>query len=148
MSFWLKDARKRPVKQPNKAVLDSSAVLALILKERGGERLDSLLEDVEAGEDVEAAISSVNWCEVLSRLQRDSASMTTHELSAVLAGVELVPFGKADAELAAGYSRAHPFLSLGDRACLALAISRGAKAWTTDKNWAKASVGADVKLLR
>ena len=41
-------------------------------------------------------------------------------------------------------------LSLGDRACLALAASRGATALTTDKAWADAGerVGVAVEMLR
>ncbi len=39
-------------------------------------------------------------------------------------------------------------LSLGDRACLALAASRKAKAWTTDKIWVRTKVGAEVEILR
>jgi PIN domain nuclease of toxin-antitoxin system len=42
-----------------------------------------------------------------------------------------------------------PFgLSLGDRACLALAASRGATAWTTDTEWKKLKVGVKIHLVR
>lgn len=136
------------MKPANNLVLDSSAVLAWILKEPGGERVNVLLAQVAAGKAFCAAISSVNWCEVLTRLFRDNSSMTAQELDALLAGVELVPLGRVEAEMAAEYSRFYPELSLGDRVCLALAYTRKATAWTTDKIWARAKVGVPIEILR
>jgi len=129
-------------------VLDSSVVLAYVLKERGGQRLDSLLDSIDRGDGVLAAISSVNWCEVLGRLHRDNQTMAPTDLSALLSGVELVPFGKREAEIAADYVRSAPALSLGDRACLALAAARKATAWTTDKIWTRMNTGVDLEVLR
>jgi PIN domain nuclease of toxin-antitoxin system len=140
--------RKQPVKPASNVVLDSSAVLALILRELGGSRVDALLAAIESSDTVHVAISSVNWCEILTRLHRENPSMTAQELDALLGGVELVAFGKAEAEFAAGYSCTHPELSLGDRACLALASMRKATAWTTDKIWARAKMGVTVEILR
>lgn len=129
-------------------VLDSAAVLAMILKEPGGTRVETLLDAVDLGDDMNVAISAVNWCEILSRLYRENHAMTAAELAALLSGVELVPFEGPFAELAASYTRIAPWLSLGDRACLALASVRTAAAWTTDKVWARANVGVNVKILR
>jgi PIN domain nuclease of toxin-antitoxin system len=39
-------------------------------------------------------------------------------------------------------------LSLGDRACLALALELGAEVYTTDRAWARVDVGCKVNLLR
>ena len=39
-------------------------------------------------------------------------------------------------------------LSLGDRACLALAADLGAPALTTDQTWAGLNVGAEVEPIR
>jgi ribonuclease VapC len=39
-------------------------------------------------------------------------------------------------------------LSLADRACLALAERLGVTALTTDREWAKADVEAEVQLIR
>lgn len=39
-------------------------------------------------------------------------------------------------------------LSLGDRACLALAIERSLPAVTADRPWAKLDIGVDVRLIR
>ncbi len=136
------------MKQGNNVVLDSSAVLALVLKEPGGDKVATLLSLLDSGAAVRVALSSVSWCEILTRLYRDSKSMTMEKLSALLAEVELIPLAKTEAELAADYSRVHPELSLGDRACLALASARGATAWTTDKVWMRAKVGTPVEILR
>ena len=74
--------------------------------------------------------------------------MTTQELDALLGGVELVPFARAEADLAADFSRTYPELSLGDRACLALTKVRNAIAWTTDKAWNRVKVGVSIEVLR
>lgn len=129
-------------------VLDSSAVLAFILKEPGGERVGALLEALDQNEKVRAALSSVNWCEILTRLYRDNQSMTAQDLEALLAGVDLVPFAREAADRAADFARLNPSLSLGDRACLALALNRNATAWTTDKVWARIKNGPGLEVLR
>ena len=136
------------MKPVNNVVLDSSAVLAMILKEPGGKRLDDLLEQIDSGVKVQVAISSVNCCEVLTKLHRDHDSMTSGDLAALLAGVELVAFDPKSAELAAAFVRIDRSLSLGDRACLALASIRKAKAWTTDKIWTRAKLPVDLEVLR
>jgi PIN domain nuclease of toxin-antitoxin system len=41
-----------------------------------------------------------------------------------------------------------PFISLGDRACLALASARKAAAWTTDKTWIRVKAGVAIEVLR
>lgn len=132
----------------SRIVFDASAVLAMILKERGGERVEMALDQTSQGVATEMAISSVNWCEVLTKLQRSPASLTPEELAGILSGVEVVPFERSGAELAAQISLQAPFISLGDRACLALAQSRKAAAWTTDKLWAHAKVGVSIEILR
>jgi ribonuclease VapC len=145
MNFLQKGGKRQHV---SNIVLDSAAVLAMIQGEPGGERIQALLDLVELGGDVQMAISSVNWCEVLTRTQRDYHGMTAEELTAALSGVELVPFGKAAAELAATYAQVDKALSLGDRACLALAKSRHATAWTADRVWAQFKLDVPVELIR
>lgn len=132
----------------SKIVFDASAVLAMILKEPGGDRVESALDATSQGTDTEIAISSVNWCEVLTRLQRSPASLTPQELAGILSGVEVVPFERHGAEKAAQLNLLAPSISLGDRACLALASARKAAAWTTDKAWNRVKVGVYIELLR
>ncbi len=132
----------------NRIVLDASAVLAMILNEPGGERLDTLLDAVELGSDIEIFISSVNWCEILTRMLRENLSISGERLLAVLAGVELVPFGRSEAEVASAYVNISRALSLGDRACLALAKSKQATAWTAERLWSQYQLDVPVELIR
>jgi len=132
----------------NSIVLDSSAVLAMIQGELGGDRVEALLDSIEAGADVHVYVSWVNWCEVLTRNRRDNPDVTADELTSALAGVELVPFAGGAAELAANYADFSRALSLGDRACLALARSLRATAWTTERLWARCALDVPVELIR
>ena len=101
-----------------KTVLDASALLAFIYREPGAERVTGVLG--------EAAISTVNYSEVVTKLalrnrspQRILDELTEFEL-------EVVDFNRAlaeDAGLLATATRGQG-LSLGDRACLALARRR------------------------
>jgi len=145
MSSLRRSARKQPV---NSIVLDSAAVLAMIQGEPGGERVDELLDSIELGADLNVFMSWVNWCEVLTRTQRDNRTMTSEDLTAALVGVQLVPFGKAAAELATGYALVSQALSLGDRACLALAKTNHATAWTADRVWAQFNLDVPIELIR
>jgi PIN domain nuclease of toxin-antitoxin system len=120
----------------------------MILNEPGGERVDALLDALELGSDAEVFISSVNWCEILTRMQREKLAISGERLSAVLTGVELVPFGRTEAEVAAAYAYVSRALSLGDRACLALAKSKQAIAWTTERLWSKCNLDIPVELIR
>ena len=125
-------------------VLDSSAALAHVLGEPGGDRVRALL----ISQQVPVAMSAVNWCEVLTRLQRDSPIMDSQRLAAMLPGVEVLAFGQAEAEDTAELGKRSGALSLGDRACLALASARKATAWTTDKIWARMNTGVELEVLR
>ena len=125
-------------------VLDASAALAFILSEPGGNRVMSLLRAHE----IPVLMSTVNWCEVLTRLQRDSPIINPEKLSSMLPGVEVLPFSRAEADIAAELAKVSAALSLGDRACLALASSRKATAWTTDKQWARFKLNAKIEFLR
>ncbi len=97
------------------AVLDASAVLALLYKEPGAV---AVAVDIADG----AVISSVNLSEVATILIRHGRDPHT-VLTPLRAQVEVVAFTDTDALTAAQldphvYSKG---LSLGDRACLALA---------------------------
>jgi ribonuclease VapC len=62
----------------------------------------------------------------------------------------IVPFSERQARLTAELlpqTRALG-LSLGDRACLALAIERELPVLTTDKGWKALRVGVEIRLIR
>lgn len=96
-----------------------------------------------------AATSAVNLSEVatvLVRHQRDLSKI----LGPVREQLAVEPFTDADALAAAAlYPRtASKGLSLGDRACLALAQRLGAAAVTADHAWAELDVDIAVQLIR
>ena len=119
-------------------VLDSSALLAYLQQEPGGDAVGRVLN--------KAVISTVNWAEVVGKAH--AASVDTRGLRQELAtlGLSLVPFSTAQAELAGRLiENTRPFgLSLGDRACIAVAMERGEKAYTADRAWL--DIGLDVAI--
>jgi ribonuclease VapC len=125
-------------------VLDSSAVLAMVYGEPGGTKVHAAIVSPL----YVVSISAVNWCEVLTKLGQRSSIMTAEKLTAILPGVEVVPFGQVEAEQVASLAKSCPNISLGDRACLALASFLDSTAWTTDKIWAQMPVGAKLEMLR
>jgi PIN domain nuclease of toxin-antitoxin system len=64
--------------------------------------------------------------------------------------MELVGFGPEDAEIAANLlPKTQPHgLSLGDRACLALAMTRSIPAMTTDQAWPEVPVDVTIRCIR
>lgn len=76
----------------------------------------------------------------------------THDLANLFTGlgVTIVPFVVTTAELAADlYPKTrHVGLSLGDRACLALAIESGRKVYTADKDWTGLDLDVSVQVIR
>ncbi len=123
-------------------VLDSSAMLCVIFQETG-------IEDVARRLDG-ALVSAVNVTEVFSKLQ--DRGMPDDSIEKILAGFKLtvVAFDEHLARMAGRLRNAKrgKGLSLGDRACLALAIARGAIAVTTDQAWQEVNCGARVLLVR
>ena len=96
------------------------------------------------------SISSVNFCEVITKLVRDG--LTLEKALSVVQDLReyVVAFDEDQAIRAAAlYPRTSAKgLSLGDRACLALAIERQATAWTTDRAWKGLKLGVSIKLIR
>jgi ribonuclease VapC len=124
-------------------VLDASALLALLQRENGAEVVLPALEG--------ALISSVNWSEVVQKAAARGVAVGRRMRRDVEAiGVSIVPFEADDAEGAAVIWTAVPRagLSLGDRACLALARARGAVALTTDRAWAALPLDVPVQVVR
>ena len=72
-------------------------------------------------------------------------------ISAVTLGAQVEPFDRTSADAAAGmYPGTTEFgLSLGDRACLTLAMLRKVPTLTADQTWARIpDLGVDVVLIR
>ena len=123
------------------SVLDASAVLALLLGERGAETVaDAIAEG--------AAMSTVNYAEVATILIREGRGQSPLEQVALQVRVE--EFTVADATTAAALTAGGERLglSLGDRACLALSERLHAPALTADSAWAQLDVGIAITLIR
>jgi len=123
-------------------VLDASALLALVFQEAGTAVVEQHL--------AESCMSTINLAEVLAKVARDDMDVAALREGLERSAIEWVPFGFADAEQAAllvPATRAHG-LSLGDRACLALAKARNIAVLTGDRAWAKVDVGVEIRLIR
>jgi ribonuclease VapC len=129
-------------------VLDASAVLAYLKNEPGAEAVY-----VAVGEG--ALVSAVNWAEALSKLAEggqdpgDAARALT-DIGILGQGLIVRPL---DGAQAVEIARLRPLireagLSLGDRACLALAGALGLPALTADHVWARLNLGLEVRLIR
>jgi len=125
-------------------VLDASALLAVLLGEPGGARVGHVLMD--------SAMTTVNFAEVVGHYSCNGGRDA--EIRAVLdpLPISLVPF---DQELAYQVGILLPLtraagLSLGDRACLALARRLDVPALTADRAWQAiaSQVGVRVELIR
>jgi PIN domain nuclease of toxin-antitoxin system len=130
------------------AVLDASALLALLRNEPGAERVEVILERG-------AQLSAVNLAEVLSKLadlgEDPQEAQAIMEARGLLGGaVAVVPFTQEDALAVARLrSLTQPLgLSLGDRACLSLAKRLKLVALTTDQAWERLAGEVRVEAIR
>jgi PIN domain nuclease of toxin-antitoxin system len=126
------------------AVWDASALLSLLLREPGADKLASRLP--------EAAMSAVNLAEVAAKLLEvgGAPEMTRQVLQGLPIEIHELTEDQAyrTAELRA--STKSLGLSLGDRACLALASSLDLPALTADRAWLElgSGLGVAVELAR
>lgn len=129
------------------SVLDASALIALLRDEPGAE---AVVEAIAAG----AAVSVINWAEVLSKVAADGGD--PREVAARLGGgvgEATIWIEPPSADDCIAIAELRPVtkalgLSLADRACLVLAAQLGVPALTADRTWAEAEVDADVTLIR
>ena len=126
------------------AVLDASALLAMLRKEPGRERVSAIIND--------AAVSVVNLSEVVDYFAQNG--LVESEIRRLL---DPLPFVRVafDEGIAYAAGLLRPLtrpagLSFADRACLALAKKLGVPALTTDQAWSRiaAAVGVEVELIR
>ncbi len=118
-------------------VLDASALLAYFNDEPGAEVVEGALVNL-------AAVSAVNWAEVLTKVRETGKSPETFCSEITERGIlgqllEVTSFAEANAVDVAELRPAtrEQGLSLGDRACLALARSLGLPVYTADRVWSE-----------
>lgn len=123
-------------------VLDASAILAVILNEPGQERV--------TGFEGRAHVSTVNMAEVRSRLHDVGMLRPEIDHHVAMLDVNEIAFSSQHAASAGELRRntRQAGLSLGDRACLALAMALAAPAMTADRNWANVDVPVTVEVIR
>ena len=124
------------------AVLDASALLALIRGEAGADRVVACLSW--------AVISTVNQAEIQAKLVSAGIEEKLAWWHIAEAGCPAIPFDEEQARIAGGLVQVtRPLgLSLGDRACLALAVHREATVYTTDRAWKDLDLGITVEVIR
>ncbi len=123
-------------------VFDASALLALLYKEKGAEVVLLHLDS--------AVISSVNFTEVATRMIHKGEPIAEVVPRLDVMGVEVVDHTKSLALLAAEiYPDTKPHgLSLGDRACLALAMTHKLPVLTADRTWKSLKLGVKIEVIR
>jgi ribonuclease VapC len=123
-------------------VLDASAILALYFGEPAAETVGGIV----AG----SLVSSVNYSEVIGKaLERGDGFDAALRKLAAMAFIVIAH----DEGLARRTGELRPAtkrwgLSLGDRACLALAEREGSRVYTLDRSWAKLPLGIEIVVLR
>ena len=123
-------------------VLDASALLAVLNGEPGADEVWRYVPG--------AYLSAVNAAEVAAKLV--DGGTDAEEAGRILErfGLRIVPFEAADVVPSARIraAKGSAALSLGDRACLSLAVRLGMPALTADRIWAELETGAEIKLIR
>lgn len=125
-------------------VLDASALLCLLNGETGAGRVAHVLP--------RSVVSAVNLSEVASKLTDVGGRHHSVDQAVRALHLKVVDFDEAQAFLAGLLRTAtrQASLSLGDRACLALAKQRSATALTADRAWAALSsdLGIRMEMIR
>lgn len=127
-------------------VLDTSALLAPLLQEPGG---DVVLEAFASS--VPILLSAVNLAEAIGIPHRRRGLAPREARDDILSlELEVVAFDERQAELVGSLE---PLLrnrgiAFGDRACLMLGRLRGLPVLTADRPWASLDLGVEVRLIR
>jgi len=127
----------------SKIVFDASALIALFAKETGYEFIK---KNMKGG-----IISSVNIAEVY-KYCIETQGLTEDEAKNLikLSDIKVTPFTDGQALISAGLVKKTKQygLSLGDRACIALAIEGEYAVITCDKIWQQIDVGVKFMMAR
>jgi PIN domain nuclease of toxin-antitoxin system len=123
-------------------VLDASALLAVLQSEPGAKTAEEALEY--------GAMSTVNWSEVRQRSISRGVDVAQLRSSVEALGLRIVEFHVEDADAAADlWPASRRFgLSLGDRACIALAQRLRLPVLTADRAWLDANLGVEIHAIR
>jgi PIN domain nuclease of toxin-antitoxin system len=125
------------------SVLDASALLALLHNEKGADRVEEAIFN-------KAVISSVNWPEVIQKVIAKNISIDNLDNELAVVGLSFLSFDRQQASIAGSLwqQTKELGLSLGDRACLALAQQLDLPVLTADKIWQRLDIGVSIQLIR
>jgi ribonuclease VapC len=123
-------------------VADASAILAALKNEP--------FATFEPGRLLGTSISTVNFCEVLTKLHSDGLTPQQASTAAARLDLHVIAFDERMAAAAAEFwfQTRRAGLSLGDRACLALGKLLKCPVVTADRAWASLDLGVEVILIR
>ncbi len=123
-------------------VLDTSAILAALWGEPGGDKVDAVLPS--------AAVSAVNLAELIGKLADRGGN--AEQIAAVLAslGLTVHAFDEAAAWRAGGLRTKTRSLglSLADRACIGLGLALNQSVVTADRTWSNLALDIEVTQIR
>ena len=121
--------------------LDASAVLAFLFGETGADKVEFLFAN--------STISRINVTEVLTKLVQDGLTVDEAKETFDKIHLEVAEFDENQSLKVAELRplTKHLGLSLGDRCCLALAITENLTAVTADKTWAAVNV-CKIEVIR
>lgn len=124
------------------AVLDASAILAMLRSEPGAAEVESIIAN--------AIVSNVNEAEVIGKLifrgyTAEQALETVRNLPYRLAELDVALARRAGVLWQATKPQG---LSLADRCCLALAERERLPALTTDSSWSNVNIDVEIRLIQ
>ena len=124
-------------------VLDASAILAVLQDEPGNE---VLTDEVLAA----SVVSAVNLAEVQTSMVRRGVPPVEAWIRARVPVTHVADFTEDQARVAGSLvAKTRTLgLSLGDRACLALALELGASVYTADRTWKKLNLAIAIHFIR
>ncbi|HWL28213.1 MAG TPA: type II toxin-antitoxin system VapC family toxin [Burkholderiaceae bacterium] len=124
------------------AVLDASALIAFLRNEPGSDKVADVL--------TRSCISAVNLAETYSKMVEHGKPLDAVAYQVERLRIPVIPFDGEQASLVASLWKEsrQVGMSLGDRACLSLALKTSLPALTTEGDWLKCSFGVNVVKIR
>ena len=124
------------------AVLDASALIAFLRNEPGADKVAAVLS--------KSCISSVNLAETLGKMVEYGKPLDAVVFQIERLDIPVIAFDSEQASIAASFWKATRSvgMSLGDRACHALALKLSLPALTTEGDWLKCDLGVKVVKIR
>lgn len=122
-------------------IIDTSALVAFVKREPGGEQVGPRL--------AEGVVSPVILAETLSKLASQGFDARSIRDRLFIAGLMVEPLGPDDVQaVVALHTLARSNISLADRFCLALAMQRGLPVLTGDRPWADLGLPLRIEFIR